>query len=182
MNSAIKLQGKTMASSFADLEARIVALEHINAIKELQHRYWHNVDRQNLDVVRDCFVENGVTIDMEGVPPCKDRDDFIKVLKTNGGKPGFYSLHTGNNPFIKITGAVHAEGIWDAFFVGIDTGDRLTYQLTGQYNCRYVLRNGRWYIQSQIFRQTSLLVQNIGEDNKPTVLTFGLPDKAVFDK
>jgi len=100
---------------------------------------------------------------MEGVPPCKDRDDFIKVLKANGGKPGFYSLHTGNNPFIKITGAVHAEGIWDAFFVGIDVPDRLTYQLTGQYNCKYVLRNGRWYIQVQQFRQTSLLINKLDE-------------------
>jgi hypothetical protein len=171
-----------MSSTFADLEARIVALEHIDAIKELQYRYWHSVDRQKLDDVRDCFVDNGVTIDMEGVPPCKTREDFIAVLKANGGKPGFHSLHTGNNPFIKITGAVHAEGIWDAFFVGIDVPDRLTYQLSGQYNCRYVLRNGRWYIQTQKFRQTSLLVQTIGEDGTPKIVTFGLPDASVFGK
>jgi hypothetical protein len=169
-------------SSLPELEARIIALEHINAIKELQYRYWHGADRQLLEEVRDCFLETGAVIDMEGVPPCAGREDFIKVLKANGGKPGFYTLHTGNNPFIKLTGAVAATGLWDAFFVGIDVGDRLTYQLTGQYDNKYTLRNGRWYIQTQRFRQTSLLIQKIAEDGAPTVVTFGLPDAKVFDK
>jgi hypothetical protein len=169
-------------SSLPELEARIVALEHINAIKEVQHRYWHSVDRQMLDDVRDCFIENGAVIDMEGVPPCNSREDFIAVLKAQGGKPGFYSLHTGNNPFVKITGAVAAEGVWDAFFVGIDVGDRLTYQLTGQYNCTYVLRNGRWYIKTQKFRQTSLLIKKVAEDGSEKIITFGMPDGKVFDK
>ena len=169
-------------ASLPELEARIVALEHINAIKDVQYRYWHSVDRQLLDDVRDCFIENGAVIDMEGVPPCNTREDFIKVLKAQGGKPGFYSLHTGNNPAIKITGAVHAEGTWDALFVGIDVGDRLTYQLTGQYTNKYVLRNYRWYIQVQHFRQTSLLIKKIDEDGSSKVVTFGMPDKSVFDK
>jgi len=169
-------------ASLSELEARIVALEHINAIKEVQYSYWHNVDHQNLDAVRDCFIENGAVIDMQGVPPCTTREDFIKVLKAQGGKPGFYSLHTGNNPHIKIVGAVHAEGTWDALFVGIDVGDRLTYQLTGRYENRYVYRNYRWHIQVQKFRQTSLLIKKIGEDGKETVVTFGLPDDKVFDK
>jgi len=170
------------ASSLPDLEARIVALEHINAIKELQYRYWHSVDRQQLDDVRECFLEVGAVIDMEGIPPCSDREDFIKVLKAQGGKPGFYSLHSGHNAFVKLTGAVQAEGVWDAFFVGIDVGDRLTYQLTGQYTNKYILRNYRWYIQIQHFRQTSLLIKKIGDDNKETILTFGKPDPQVFDK
>ncbi len=171
-----------MTATLSDLENRLATLEHVNAIKELQARYWTSVDRQKLDDVRDCFVETGVVIDMEGVAPCKDREDFIKVLKANGGKPGFHSLHTGNNPFIRLTGDNSAEGVWDAFFIGIDVGDRLTYQLSGEYNNKYVLSNGRWYIQTQHFRQTSLLVQKIGEDGTPTVLTFGLPDPSVFGK
>lgn len=171
-----------MSLSLSELEARLIAMEHANAIRELQGRYWLSVDRQRIDDVRECFLETGVVIDMEGIPPCKDREDFIRVLKANGGKPGFHSLHTGNNPVIRVTSETEAEGRWDAFFVGIDTADRLTYQLTGEYNNRYVLRDGRWYIQTQHFRQTSLLVQKIGEDNAPTVLTFGLPDPSVFDK
>ena len=169
-------------SSLPELEARIVQLEHINAIKELQHRYWTSADRQRLDDVRDCFLPTGAVIDMEGVPPCKDREDFINVLKAQGGKPGFYTLHTGHNPSVRLTGAVAAEGTWDALFVGIDVGDRLTYQLSGQYTNKYTLRNGRWYIQSQVFRQTSLLIQQIGEDGTPKVVTLGKPDAKVFDR
>jgi hypothetical protein len=171
-----------MAATVPELEARLIALEHVNAIKELQRRYWTCVDRQKLDEVRDCFVETGAAIDMQGIPPCSDREDFIQVLKANGGKPGFHSLHSGHNPFITLVGDDIAEGAWDALFVGIDVGDRLTYQLTGEYNNRYILRDGRWYIQTQHFRQTSLLVQKIAEDGSPTVLTFGLPDDKVFDK
>jgi hypothetical protein len=171
-----------MTASLSELEARLTGMEHVNAIKEVQFRYWHNVDRQRLDVVRDCFVADGAVIDMQGVPPCEDRDDFIKVLKANGGKQGFYSLHTGNNPFITLTGEATAEGVWDAFFIGIDVGDRLTYQLSGEYNNRYVLRDGSWRISVQRFRQTSLLIQKIAENGSPTVVTFGLPDANVFDK
>lgn len=171
-----------MSGNLADLEARIYALEHINAIKEVQYRYWHSVDAQKLDDVLDCFIENGATIDMEGVPPCKTREDFIAVLKAQGGKPGFLSLHSGHNPHIKITGAVHAEGSWDALFVAVDVAGRLTYQLTGHYDNKYVKRNDRWYIQTQVFRQTSLLIKKIAEDGSEQVVTFGKPDPKVFDK
>jgi hypothetical protein len=171
-----------MSGNLADLESRVAALEHINAIKEVQYRYWHCVDRQMLDDVKDCFIDNGAVIEMEGVAPCKTREEFVAVLKAQGGKPGFLSLHTGNNPAIKITGAVHAQGTWDALFVAVDVADRLTYQLTGQYDNRYVKRNDRWYIQVQKFRQTSLLIKQIAEDGTEKVVTFGLPDGKVFDK
>ena len=129
-----------------------------------------------------CWIDNGAVIEMEGVAPCKTREEFVAVLKAQGGKSGFLSLHTGNNPQIKITGAVHAEATWDALFVAVDVADRLTYQLTGQYDNRYVKRNDRWYIQVQKFRQTSLLIKKIAEDGTESVVTFGLPDSKVFDK
>ena len=56
-------------ATLSELEARLTALEHINAIKEVQARYWLSVDRQRLDEVRDCFVETGAVIDMEGIQP-----------------------------------------------------------------------------------------------------------------
>jgi hypothetical protein len=168
-------------SSLPELEARIVTLEHISAIKEVQHRYWHGVDQRNFDMVRECFLDGGVTIDMEGVPVCNSVDDFIKVLQANGN-PGFLSLHTGHNEFVHMTGAVQAEGQWDAFFTAVDVGQRLTYQLTGQYTNQYVVRNGRWFIKVQKFRQRSLLIKKIAEDGSEQVVTFGAPDPKVFDK
>jgi hypothetical protein len=67
-------------------------------------------------------------------------------------------------------------------FVGVDVADRLTYQLVGRYENRYVKRNDQWKIQVQKFRQTSLLIKKIGEDGTEQVVTFGKPDPAVFDK
>jgi len=171
-----------MSGNLADLESRVYALEHMNAIKEVQYRYWYCVDAQKLDEVKDCFIDNGAVIDMEGIPVCNTREDFVAVLKANGGKPGFLSLHSGHNPQIKITGAVHAEGTWDMLFVAVDVADRLTYQLVGQYTNRYVKRNDQWKIQVQKFRQTSLLIKKIEEDGSEKVITFGKPDPKVFDK
>jgi hypothetical protein len=169
-----------MTATLSDLESRLAALEHINEIKELKARYWSSVDRQRLDAVRACFVEHGAIIDMEGIPPCSDREDFIKVMTAQGGKPGFHSMHSGQNPIITLTGPDTATGVWDAFFVGIDMAQRLTIQLSGEYNDVYVRAGGRWLIQVQKFRQTSLLIQNIAEDGSPTVVSFGLPDPGVF--
>jgi hypothetical protein len=176
------VQGKHMSGNLADLESRVYALEHLNAIKDVQYRYWHCVDAQQLDDVKDCFIDNGAVIDMEGVAPCNSREDFIAVLKAQGGNPGFLSLHSGHNPQIKITGAVHAEGTWDALFVAVDVANRLTYRLTGRYENRYVKRNDQWKIQVQKFRQTSLLIKKIEEDGSEKVITFGKPDPKVFDK
>jgi len=176
------VQGKTMSGNLADLESRVYALEHMNAIKEVQYRYWHCVDAQKLDEVKECFIDNGAVIDMEGIPVCNTREDFIAVLKANGGKLGFLSLHSGHNPQIKITGAVHAEGTWDMLFVAVDVADRLTYQLIGQYTNRYVKRNDQWKIQVQKFRQTSLLMKKIEKDGSEKIIIYGAPDPKVFDK
>jgi hypothetical protein len=45
-----------------------------------------------------------------------------------------------------------------------------------------VLRNGRWYIKTQKFRQTSLLIKKVAEDGSEKIVTFGMPDGKVFDK
>jgi hypothetical protein len=171
-----------MTATLDDLATRLAVLEAVNAIKELKSRYWRSVDRQNLAAVRACLVADGAVIDMEGVPPVADREAFIKVIEVQGCRPGFYTMHSGQNPIIRLTGPDRAEGIWDAFFTGIDVGQRITIQLTGEYNDVYVRQDGNWLIQVQKFRQTSLLIQAVAEDGSSKVVTFGLPDAAVFAK
>ena len=75
-----------MEPSIAELVRRVETLEHINAIKDLKSRYWASADRQLLDEVRDCYLPKGAVVDFQGVPLCKDREEFIAVLKAQGGK------------------------------------------------------------------------------------------------
>ena len=169
-----------MEPSIAELARRIETLEHINAIKDLKSRYWASADRQRLDEVRDCYLPKGAVIDFQGVPLCKDREEFIAVLKAQGGKKGFHSMHHGQNPRIRLASANEAEGLWDVYFASVDTADRTTIQMSGGYIDRYVYQDGRWWIASTQFRQTSFLMQKFDEKGVPTVISLGEVDLHAF--
>lgn len=169
-----------MTEELKALSRRIQALEDISAIKELKAAYWTNLDRQRFDDVRDCFLPKGAVIDMEGVPRCNDREDFLKIVQTQGGKPGTYNMHHGHNARIKMTGPDTAEGMWDSFFYGIDVGTRVTIQLSGEYNDVYVREGGRWWIKTLRFRQTSFMMQTIDEKGQPTVVSLGEANLQAF--
>jgi len=44
-----------------DLESRIRALEDVEAIKRMKHKYFRCVDLQLWDQLRDCFVPEATT-------------------------------------------------------------------------------------------------------------------------
>jgi len=169
-----------MEPSASTLLKRIETLEHVNAIKDLKARYWTSVDRQRLDDVRDCFVPEGAVVDFDGVPRCENRDAFIAIIREQGCRPGLYNMHHGQNPRIRVTGPAEATGLWDVYFFSIDAGARITIQMSGDYEDRYVLQGGRWMIQSTRFRQTSFLMQKIDEKGCPTVITLGQQNLHAF--
>lgn len=169
-----------MEPSVSELARRVEVLEHINAIKDLKARYWSSVDRQRLDDVRDCFAAEGAVIDFEGVARCETREAFIAVIKEQGCRPGLYNMHHGQNPRIQVTGPAEAKGAWDVYFFSIDAAARITIQMSGEYDDRYVLKDGRWWIQTTRFRQTSFLMQKIDENGAPTVTSLGEQNLQAF--
>ena len=169
-----------MEPSVSELMRRIENLEHVNAIKDLKARYWTSVDRQKLDDVRDCLAPEGAVVDFEGVPRCDNRDAFIAIIREQGCRPGLHNMHHGQNPQIQITGPAEAKGTWDVYFFSIDTAARTTIQMSGEYDDRYVLKNGRWWIQTTQFRQTSFLMQKIDEKGGSTVISLGEQNLKAF--
>ena len=169
-----------MSDDLKDLSRRIAALEDIAAIKELKFNYWNHLDGVRLEEVRACFVPKGAVIDMEGIPRCEDREAFLKIVKEQAGKPGTYNMHHGHNARIRLTGPDTAEGKWDSYFYGIDVGARTTIQLSGEYDDVYVRDQGRWWIKSLRFRQTSFMMQTIDEKGHPTVVSLGTPNPDAF--
>ena len=171
-----------MEPNTADLLRRIEDLEHVAAIKDLKARYWNAVDHQRLDEVRDCYAPDGIALDFEGIPPCQTRDDLIKIIKEQGGRAGFHSAHHGHNPRVRITGPAEAEGLWDMHFSSIDVNERVTIQMTGEYEDRYVLKDGRWWIKATKFRQTTFLMQKIDEKGAPAVVSLAGQNLQAFNK
>ena len=117
---------------------------------------------------------------MDGVPRCEDREPFLAIIKEQGCRPGLYNMHQGHTPRIKLTAPDRAEGIWDGFFTGIDVGNRLVIQLSGEYHDIYVRQGGAWLIQSMQFRQSSFLMEKIGDDGVPTVISLGTQNLPAF--
>ena len=169
-----------MELMLAALLERVETLEHVRAIEDLKARYWSLMDRMQLDDVRECFVAEGAIVDFQGVPYCDDRDKFLSIVREQGGRPGVHNAHHGQNPRIAITGRDTASGVWDVYFSSIDVPNRITIQMTGGYDDRYVLKDGRWLIRSTQFRQSSFLMQKIDEAGQPAIISLGEQDLHAF--
>jgi hypothetical protein len=158
-----------MSSSLEDLAKRIQALEDIEAIKQLKHRYWRACDRQRPDDVRECFVPEGAVVDYENVCKFADREDFVELYTRLGCRPVVIDIHHGQNPEIFLDSPDSARGTWDIYYYGIDTGARTATQLAGYYNDEYVKRGGRWWIAKTVFIRTSFVMTEISPEGAPVV-------------
>lgn len=161
------------------IEKRLRDIEDCLAIRDLKTRYWFNLDRRNLEIVRACLTP-AACIDMEGVA-CHSRDEFIDYVQRASGRDGLFNLHAGQNPSIAISGEDSAEGSWDVLFTSIDVAARLTIQMTGEYRDTYVRRDGRWLIDGLVFRQSSFLMQRIDDSGVPHIVSLGQNNTAAFD-
>jgi hypothetical protein len=165
-------------TSDQSFELRLRQVEDVVAVRDLKARYWSALDRLQLETVRTCLTADA-RIDMEGVA-CHTRDEFIDYIQRASGRAGLFNLHAGQNPRISVTATDSAEGNWDVLFTSVDVGARLTIQMTGEYIDTYVRRDGRWYIDSLVFRQTSFLMQQIDERGVPRVLSMGRSNEDAF--
>jgi hypothetical protein len=165
-------------SNIEALERRLREVEDSIAIRDLKTRYWCALDRLQLEAVRDC-LSAGARIDMEGVA-CHARDEFIDYVRRASDRAGLFNLHAGQNPRIFIEGPDNAAGNWDVLFTSIDVDARVTIQMTGEYVDTYVRRDGRWWIDSLVFRQTSFLMQRVDESGIRQMLSLGRSNDDAF--
>ena len=127
-----------------DLEARIRALEDLEAIKRLKNRYFYGIDKRLWDEVGACFAEDAVLFD-RGV--FRSPAEVAKFFQENISPAFSMFVHQGHNPEIDLTSDTTAKGEWEleAFLVTAKTNVGLW--ITGIYQDEYVKEKGEWKIK-----------------------------------
>ncbi|MCO6057698.1 nuclear transport factor 2 family protein [Pseudomonas sp. MOB-449] len=143
------------------LEARIVRLEALEAIRLLKHRYFNACDLKDVETIRDCFAEGPVTIDYGPVGTFPERDSFVALYREMACNERVIDLHHGANPEIELLGADEAVGRWALYYFNLDAETGATRQLGGIYQDRYRCIDGRWKIVETVFRAHSMVERGV---------------------
>ena len=153
-------------------DERLTALEQIEAIKNLKHRYFRACDAKDADTFRSCFVTHGADIDYGPLggfrgPDAADRlaAVFRRIaLHTVDGKPAVLDMHHGLHPEITLTGDGRATGQWTLKFRQLNMIERTEKVLTGEYDDGYILEDGQWKIARCHFRQLWSITRPLAAD------------------
>lgn len=154
------------------VEQRLAALEQIEAIKALKHRYFRACDAKDPAAFRACFSAGGADIDYGPLGGHTDADRIAAIftriaLRTVDGKPAVLDMHHGLHPDITITGAGCATGRWTLKFRQLNLIERTEKLLTGEYDDDYALEgieDGQWTITRSRFRQLWSITRPLGDD------------------
>ncbi|EGD56584.1 nuclear transport factor 2 family protein [Gordonia neofelifaecis] len=142
-----------------DIEQRVTALEHIEAIKELKYRYWRACDAKDPQGFRDAFIAKGAEIDYGRLGAFDDIEPMAQIftqvaLHKVDGAHVIFDMHHGMHPEIRLTGEGTATGRWTLRFRQINMLDRTELNSTGEYNDEYVIENGEWKTSKCVFTET----------------------------
>jgi hypothetical protein len=147
-----------MAQRLANLEARTLRIEDINAIKRLQRAYGYYLDEGRWDDMADLFADDAsVEIGFDGVyRGRKHIRDYFRAL--GNGQQG---LRAGQlNEYLQLMPVItmapdgqRARGTWRAVILSGQLG-KDAYWAEGPYENEYVKQDGVWKIASLHWFQT----------------------------
>lgn len=151
------------------VEERLEALEQIEAIKALKHRYFRSCDAKDPDTFRACFIAQGADVHYGPLGGFDDADEIAAVftriaLHKVDGKPVILDMHHGMHPDITLTGPDTATGRWTLKFRQLNMIERTERLLTGEYDDDYVIEDGVWKMARSHFRQLWAMVRPLGDD------------------
>ncbi len=132
-------------ADLAVLEARISALESIEAIKKVKAKYWRCIDKKLWDELADVFSEDAVWYRADG----KHRIGRKAILQWAAEfHEGVISTHRGHQPEIEMTSDTTAKALWALDFCNrLLPGER---ERTGwaYYEDEYVKGKDGWRIKT----------------------------------
>ena len=151
------------------IEERLAALEQVEAIKTLKHRYFRACDAKDPDTFRACFIADGADVDYGPIGGgAADADQMAEIfrriaLHTVDGRHVILDMHHGMHPDITVTGPGRASGRWTLKFRQLNMIDRTERLLTGEYDDDYVIEEGQWKMSRSRFRQLWSMVRPLGD-------------------
>ena len=158
------------------MEERLAALEAVEQIKALKHRYWRACDGKDPEVFADCFVPHGAAIDYGRLGSFDDAAPMVEIFRRYGcaridGRYAVLDMHHGTHPDIEITGPGTARGRWSLQFRQLNTVTRTETLAVGEYDDEYVRGDdGNWRMSVCRFTESWSHTRPLGDDE---VITEG---------
>jgi len=142
-------------ATVAELEARIQALEDIEAIKRLKYKYLRCLDTKHWDGMAETFAVDAVTSYSDGELSFQGRDEIMKFLRESalGTPTGMIGVHHVHHPEIEMTGPTTAKATWALYNYLLHPGEHSGLRLCAFYHDEYVKTGGQWLIKSTGYRR-----------------------------
>jgi hypothetical protein len=140
--------------STTDVERRLAAVEAVQAIETLKHRYWRACDLKDPVAFRRCFLSRGAIIDYGPTLQFDDADDltavFLRVAlqRDEAGRALVLDMHHGSNPDITVLDATSARGRWSLRIRQLDLARRTEKVSALEYEDGYLVEDGEWRIST----------------------------------
>lgn len=159
------------------LEARLTALEDLEAIKALKSRYFACCDGKDPQGVRACFADGEVAIDYGVIGQFNRADALVEIFKQIGCHPHMVEMHHGVNPQITLGSEGRAKGQWGLHYQLINTSDNTLTQLGACYDDEYLKTGAGWKMVATRCVVNSTLVLQLSP-NAVNALVIGKPPTA----
>lgn len=143
----------------ADLVARIRALEDIEAIKRLKHKYLRCLDSKLWDELAECLTEDARADYADGELHFQGADAIMRFLRESlGRESSLVGIHHCHHPEIELTSDTTAKGAWALYNYLINKREKWGLRLGAYYHDEYIKEQGEWKISStgytRIFQET----------------------------
>jgi len=129
----------------SDLEARIRALEEVEAIKRLKYRYWRHLDLKQWDELAKCFTADATVSYGDGKYRFTGVEAIMKFLRESlSPETGSVTIHHGHHPEIDLTGETTARGTWALYNYLFNEKAKRGIWIGAFYHDEYVKLGGDW--------------------------------------
>jgi hypothetical protein len=150
------------------IEARLRALEDLEAIKRLKHRYFRCLDLKRWDELAECFTADAIVDYAGGRHHFEGVEAIMRFLRgALGRETGAFGFHHGHHPEIELTGETTARGIWALDNYLVVPRQRRAVLIAAYYDDEYVKLAGAWKLRRTGY--TELFHEEWSRDDLPSL-------------
>lgn len=151
-----------------NLAARVQALEVLEGIKRLKHRYWRCLDQKRWDELAGCFAEDATVDYGSGQYRFQGVGAIMEFLQTSlGEESGSFGIHHGGHPDIELRGPTSARGTWVLYNFLFNPRQKRNVRIGAYYDDEYVKQAGAWKIRHTGY--TLLFHEEWSRDDTPSL-------------